>query len=55
MKFMQMSAGTQPLAVEIPVDSPEMGRAVQRAATKFATLYREHRKARVTHLIDRAT
>jgi len=55
MKFIQMSTGAQPLAVEIPVDSPEMGRAVQRAATKFATLYREHRKARVTHLIDRAT
>ena len=50
-----MTPDTQPLAVEIAVDSPEMGRAVQRAATKFAMLYREHRKARVTQLIDRAT
>jgi hypothetical protein len=50
-----MTTNTQPLAVEIPVDSPEMGRAVRRAATRFATLYRENRKARVTQLIDRAT
>lgn len=50
-----MATDSQPLAVEIPVDSPEMGRAVRRAATRFATLYREQRKARVTQLIDRAT
>jgi hypothetical protein len=46
---------TQPLAIEIQVDSPEMGRAVERAAAKFAALYREKRAARVGKLIDRAT
>jgi hypothetical protein len=45
----------QRLAVEIAVDSPEMGRSVQRAASKFAALYREHRAAKVGKLIDRAT
>jgi hypothetical protein len=50
-----MAASPQPLAVEIPVDSPEMGRAVQRAATKFAALYREQRGVRVNQLIERAT
>jgi hypothetical protein len=45
----------QQLAVEIPVDSPEMGRAVQRAASRFAALYREQRAAKVGQLIDRAT
>lgn len=49
-----MSIAQQP-AVEIPVDSPEMGRAVQRAATKFAALYREQRAAKVGQLIERAT
>ncbi|MFM9968050.1 MAG: hypothetical protein ACKVQK_06590 [Burkholderiales bacterium] len=42
-------------AVNIPVDSPEMERAVQRAATKFVSLYREQRAIKARHLIDRAT
>ena len=46
---------SQPLAVEIPVDSPEMGRAVHRAASRFAALYREQRAAKLGQLIDRAT
>lgn len=46
---------TQPLAIEIPVDSPEMARAVERAAIKFAALYRERHAAQFGKLIDRAT
>jgi hypothetical protein len=50
-----MTTNAQPLAVEIPVDSPEMGRAVRRVATQFASLYREQRSAKVRRLIERAT
>jgi hypothetical protein len=50
-----MSTTSSRPAVAIPVDSPEMGRAVERAARKFAELYRERRGVKTRRLIERAT
>ena len=48
-------ATNQPLAVQIPVDSAEMGRVVERVASRFIELYRKERKSKERQLIDRAT